>query len=451
MIKVGLNHIVAWLTIAAVALSACGGEAPAATPQATESPAPSVQPTKSATATAAIAETPSLAMSSATSPVNTQAPPDISSVNASPTVTVAIDQVTLTDAVEKTKNAVSYRVELTMSGNGIFSLDQSTPVPGAAAVEVPLLGLRGEVNGKDDHYLLQGILAAFLGVDPMKGFESMTVGGKAYIHGPVSMLGAMEDKWYALPPDKAQAAQPSVEPVSILESLESAGLTPQDFRLNRTENLDNLTCAIYSGDKDIATKIFQASSGSSSSNITVTAATLQYWVCSDGYFHQMRLVIDGKLADKPDQIGTYTVILHLSDIGTNIVIQAPANAELLTTPTPTASDETPTMESEGTSVIPSSTPQATQSVSATGTPVATKPVPDSRYCHPNDHIAFRYTWHMCCAVLNRFTEDNADNESSTARPDVCSIQSRWQTARKCYQLPGWHFGVMECQHGRAIA
>ncbi len=241
-------------------------------------------------------------------------------------------------ALDKAKAATVYRVDMQMSARGAFGAlsQEGTPAP-AVNQDVPLFSINGEVKDQDSHFKMQGFIAAFLGADPTKGLEVTTVGSKAYIHGPVPMLGATEDKWYEMPASQASAVKPPLTSQSFLDSLTQSGMNPNDFKKTGTETLDNQSCDVYTGDKDAVMKAFQdvgkAAGGTGDSNQVIDTADFKFWICSDGFMHQVRLSVEGHDKTKPDQKGSFLMLLHLSDLnGSDIQIQAPANAEPLKMP-----------------------------------------------------------------------------------------------------------------------
>jgi hypothetical protein len=251
-------------------------------------------------------------------------------------------------ALDKVKGATAYRVDMQVTASGNFGLSagetpapNSTPAP--ANQEMTMVSLQGEVSGQDSHFSLQGIFAAFLGADPSKPIEVITAGGKSYIHGPATLLGANEDKWYELPAEESSVAKPPLTPGSLLDSFSASGLNPNEFQKTGTESLDNHSCDVYSGDKASIEKTFknlgQATGGAALSSID--SADFRFWVCDDGFLHQVRMAIQGHAQDKPDQKGSFLMQMHIHDIGTDIKIEAPANAEPLKMPS-LPSLETPT-------------------------------------------------------------------------------------------------------------
>jgi hypothetical protein len=243
-------------------------------------------------------------------------------------------------ALDKVKGATAYRVDMQVTVSGSFGLSGAeTPAPNATPSapsnqEMTMVTMQGEVNGQNSHFSLQGLFAAFLGADPSKPIEVITLGDKSYIHGPATLIGATEDKWYELPADESSVAKPPLTPGSLLDSFTASGLDPNDFKKTSTESLDNRSCDVYSGDEAAVEKTFktlgQAAGGADLSSLD--AADFRFWVCDDGFLHQVRLAVQGHAQDKPDQKGSFLMQMHIHDIGTDIKIEAPANAEPLKMP-----------------------------------------------------------------------------------------------------------------------
>ncbi len=243
-------------------------------------------------------------------------------------------------ALAKLKNATAYRVELETTGKGSLGLGSAeTPAPNTTPLppanqEVTMISMEGEVNGANSHFKLQGLFAAFLGVEPNKSIEVITIGDKSYIHGPIPLLGAAEDKWYQLDSGEASVAKPPLTPGSFLESFTLTNANASEFKKTATEGLDNRSCDVYSGDKSVIQKAFkdvtQATGGEDLSS--VDSAEFQFWICDDGFLHQIRMSLEGHEKDKPDQKSSFLIQMHIYDMGTDIKIEAPPNAEPLKMP-----------------------------------------------------------------------------------------------------------------------
>lgn len=244
----------------------------------------------------------------------------------------------LQDAITKTKNAAAYRVNLNVSGQGNFaSTAGPTPDPTAPADKpIVLLAMQGEVNGKDAHYSIQGKLTEQLGISSDKTFEVVSSAGDAYVKGPVPILGANEDKWYKLPANAAQIAEPPLTPASFLDSFGQAGINPTDFKSAGTETLDTQSCDVYAGDKTAVVNAFSRLGGSSGATQedldSIDNAEFKFWICGDGYLHQVRMLIQGHDKTNKDQKGSFEILVKLTDFGTAIQITPPPDSSPLQLP-----------------------------------------------------------------------------------------------------------------------
>ena len=118
------------------------------------------------------------------------------------------EQGTLAQALGKARDAKTYRVTLGITGKGNF-MSAGGPTPTAKGDEtLTLVMMQGEVNNQDAHFVVQGLLTSFLGIDPTTPFEVISHNGTAYVKGPVPLIGATEAAWYQAPPQAASIAQP---------------------------------------------------------------------------------------------------------------------------------------------------------------------------------------------------------------------------------------------------
>lgn len=260
----------------------------------------------------------------------------------------------LTNAIDKVKNATSYRVNLTITGSGSFAAQTGAPdqtpvasvTPTTSDKPITLVSMQGEVNGKDAHYVLQGELIAFLGIDATKSFEVISSDGDAYVKGPVPLLGATEDKWYKAPPNAAQIAQPPLTPGSFLESFGETGISPADFKSAGNESLDGQSCEVFAGDKTAVINAFSKLGGATGATQedldSIDNAVFEFWVCNDGYLHQVQMVIEGHDKNKPDQKGSFQILMKIMDFGSSVTIVPPADSLPLQIPQQPAPEASPT-------------------------------------------------------------------------------------------------------------
>lgn len=250
-------------------------------------------------------------------------------------------------ALVKTKGATAYHVDLSVTGQGNFAATGGpTPAANEADKVITLLGMQGDVNGKDAHYAIQGQLTQLLGLAPDTSFEVISAGGDAYVQGPVPMLGATETKWYKLPANAAQVAQPPLTPGSFLDSFGDTGINPADFKSAGTETLDTQSCDVFAGDKTAVVNAFSRLSGATGATQedldSIDNAEFKFWVCGDGYLHQVRMLIQGHDKAKPDQKGSFQVAMKLTNFGSATAITPPPDALPLQIPQQGAPEATPT-------------------------------------------------------------------------------------------------------------
>jgi hypothetical protein len=237
----------------------------------------------------------------------------------------------LKSALAKTAATTVYRLDMDMKMKGALL----NGVGGAAAganQEISLLAMTGEINGKDAHITMKGYFSTMVGVDQNKGLELMTVGGKTYIHGPVPMMGAKEDKWYVMTTSQSTG---SLGQPQNLGALATADMSV--FQAAGSEALDGHKCDIYgTADKNAIAKAFGTfgSGGllSQSDLKDVTSAELKFWVCDDGYLHRMHVAIEGADKSNPATKGSMQLAFHVYDFNGAISIVAPANAASLEQP-----------------------------------------------------------------------------------------------------------------------
>lgn len=315
--------IIATLLLAVLA-TACGGSTPAPTPAQ-----PQVQPT-------AAAVQPTVAPSPTPVPP-TPVPPTTAPQAAAPTTAPSGQSGDLfSSALAQAQAATTYRLDMQMTAKGSFAVTAGETVTEPTSVDLPLFGLTGEAKGQDSHFKMTGFIAAFLGTEPDKGIEIISVGDKSYVHGPVQLLGANEDKWYEMPSDSASTVKPPLTSQTFLESFGGNGLNPSDLKKTGTETLDSQTCDVWTADESALEKAFKEigqQTGGQEDNQVVDAGQFKFWVCRDGYLHQVLLSVDGHNKDKPDEKGSFIVSMHMYDINSpSIQIEAPTGAVPLEVP-----------------------------------------------------------------------------------------------------------------------
>lgn len=264
----------------------------------------------------------------------TPVPPTVTAPSGNPA-----EQGTLAQALGKARDAKTYRVKLAITGKGNFmAAGAPTPTAGDTNETMTLVTMQGEVNNQDAHFVVQGLLTAFLGIDPTTPFEVISHNGTAYVKGPVPLIGATEAAWYQAPPQAASIAQPPLSSSQFLNSFGEAGIDPTDFKLSGTESLDGKQCEVYAGDKTAVVNAFNKLGGATGATQedldSIDVAEFKFWVCDDGYLHQVKMGIEGHDKNDPTQKGAFELVLQLSDFDGSITITPPENPLPLQLPTP---------------------------------------------------------------------------------------------------------------------
>jgi hypothetical protein len=250
----------------------------------------------------------------------------------------------IADAIQagltKIEEAGSYRVALTMTASG----NLGEGVPGVQPGQpVELIAAEGEVEGEDSRLVIRGLLSAFMGADPQEGLEVLTVGGTSYLRGPAPLLGANEARWYELPSDGSSPAS-SIQSGQIVGGLTEQDLDLSGFTAAGTEQLDGQQCQVYVGDKEATIRAFEQVDSQGipgpQSLSEVDQAEMKFYICADGYLHQMTLDFEGT-AEGQSEPAAFVLNLKLSDFDADIRITPPdspakleAPAFPMTTPTP---------------------------------------------------------------------------------------------------------------------
>src|SRR5581483_7632693 len=95
-------------------------------------------------------------------------------------------------AFVRTGNLTVYRAQMDMS-----MTDPSGSLPGATPGKpFPVFSMRGRENQGDSEWVMSGFIVSFLGANPTQGISLVTIGDNEYIHGPLPMVGATENRWY---------------------------------------------------------------------------------------------------------------------------------------------------------------------------------------------------------------------------------------------------------------
>ena len=307
------------LPAVALALAACGQDA--------SPPTPTLAPTATLAPTPTLTPTPTSVPATATSiaPEATPAGEDTGSNTSSGT--------TLLSALQNAKTANTYRVEMEMRAKGDLGLVGQA---GSSGDFVSLFNLTGEFRGTEAHYTMKGLLRQLLGIDASKGLEAIIAGDKYYMHGPVNMLGATEDKWYVIESSQSQAIQPPIQASDVLSTVAGSDIDLSAFTQSGSETIDGKTCVVFSGDKDATMKAFTALDtgvvAASGGIGQVKNAELSFAMCDDGYPHRMSMMVEASSKDAPDKTFAVAVDMHMYDFNADISITAPSDATPLELP-----------------------------------------------------------------------------------------------------------------------
>lgn len=307
------------LLAGALALSACGGGGAATTSTQPPANTGSGQGFQSA-ATAKPAATEKAAA--------TEKPAATATPKPSPTPVPANAAEVISQALKKVEQSKTYAMAMTATLEG----DLGAGAPAGIDPNKPFefMGLEGTVDGKNSAFAMKGMVATMMGVEADKGIEFISVDGETYVHGPLELLGAKEDKWYKLP--AGENPTESMNSNSMVKSMAGDDLEKFKFAESGKEKLDGQSCTVYDGDKEATIAAMkegkEGSSGlpSASSFGELKDALMQFAVCEDGYVHRMVMSFTGQ-PENQDKPATMVMTMNLSDFGKPGKIEAPANAE----------------------------------------------------------------------------------------------------------------------------
>ena len=250
----------------------------------------------------------------------------------------------LADALDKSKGSTNYRLNVTVTGEGNFG-GASIPTPTGVTSTTPisLVNLKGETSGPNVHFTIQGIMTQALGMTADQVFEVIADNGTIYIKGPVPAFGVTDDKWYIAPPEASQLAQPPLTPMSFLNQFGQSGVNPSDFTQSGNESLDGKSCDIYGADKSAVVNAFNrlgSQTGATQEDLdSIEAAEFKFWVCDDGYIHQIRMYIQGHDKTDTTQKGSFEILMKISDYDAAIAITPPTDAIPMPTQPPPPTDQ----------------------------------------------------------------------------------------------------------------
>ncbi len=268
----------------------------------------------------------------------------VTAPTAAPSLIEPAKASTLFTAIKKVVAANTFRAELDLKGKGFLGLsgDDTKPDP-----ETLLFNLKGDFKGTEAHYVLKGFLTTLLGVDVDKGIEAMLTGDKAYVHGPVGLLGAGDDKWYVLESDQSEAITPPFLVNDFLVSLGNSNADLTTFKKVGAETLDSKKCDIFGSTVSEAKKVVSALTPGALPGVddqsAISAADVKFSLCEDGYLHKVLMSVTSIGKEQADQKTDFVVTMHLYDFNAAITIAPPADASpLQIVDEPVEEDATPT-------------------------------------------------------------------------------------------------------------
>lgn len=205
--------------------------------------------------------------------------------------------------------------------------------PGVTAGDsVTVLSMEGRQNFEDSSWKIKGLIVMFLSGNPDDQVEFLTIGQRMYLHGPLPMFGAREDRWYYAPKSASRDLADST-PNEFLKDLSGAGNGIPAMRANGAESLDNKSCVKYSADEREAAQFFQSlnEGGSIKRNLgtgqgNLERGVLHVWVCEDGYVHKMEMGIQMRAPEAPNQIAAIGFTVRLNDMNIIVPLQEPKDA-----------------------------------------------------------------------------------------------------------------------------
>jgi hypothetical protein len=288
------------LLLLAFALAACAGAPAAQAPVATVAPTSTPLPTPTPTAIPTPSATPAVQ-------------PSPTALALSPSAVSA----ELAGAMGRTAALGSYHAEIDLTGD---------LVDGRSGT---LLAMEGDFAGEEYEITAGGLLTGLLGADPVAGQRAIRADGASYLHGPLALLGAVDDAWYRLPAQQSGLATPPIdllETLGLLANFDFAGYTSAPF-VQRGE----LKCIPYQGDRDATVGLLRALAQSGLPGIATASeierAESTMLVCDDGLLHELQLEVAGESSGNPPAPFGYSLDVTLSDLGEPITISAPPNAK----------------------------------------------------------------------------------------------------------------------------
>lgn len=296
---------------AAFALSACGGG----------STTPS-QPTANSAATADAKPAATATMA----PTATKAP------TATPKPTASNAAEVIKQALKKVEQDKTYAMNMSATLQG----DLGAGAPEGIDPNKPFefMGMVGTVDGENSAFTMKGMIATMIGADAEKGIQFISNNGDTYVHGPLALMNAPEDKWYKMPAGDTSAN--SLSSPDMVDSMADDDLEQYKFKESGKESLNGQSCTVYDGDKEATKKALKErkeGNGLPTANEfgDIQDALMQFTICEDGYMHRMVMSFTGQPENQEKPV-TMVMTITLSDFGMVAKIEAPTDAEEIKSP-----------------------------------------------------------------------------------------------------------------------
>ena len=242
---------------------------------------------------------------------------------------------TIDDAIQatllKTSTSATYRIQMTMTGSG----QPFAALAGDAETEVPLMAVAGEYSQQNVAFTMSGLATALMGGGP-DGVQFITAGGKTYLHGPLPLLSATEDRWYVLPEGPSNLAQAPVDTDRFLQRFTGESASQFAFTNQGSQPYDGHTCDVYQADAQAtqeALASFGANAVPGARDLTMQAGEFNLWSCDDGYIHRMQMRFELGSKDDQAKVILFKAEVRLYDHGADVTVVAPADAAPLNLPT----------------------------------------------------------------------------------------------------------------------
>jgi hypothetical protein len=320
------------LASSASLLLACAGSATPTTIPATTAPTAiqaTVPPTPAPTATSAPTDTPTAVTSDADA------------------------DKTVRGALAKFQTAKAFRLDAHAELSPIFFQGPYTPAPGEDPNKVTLFSIKGEQNGADLHYALNGFMASFIGL--LSGFDPNSQALEiAQVNGTQYMRGKLENetqaRWYSIPAN--QAASTRFAPQDLIAPMVKTTYPDGAFSKTGSETLGKQTCNVFTGNRAAFDAVFPGIgkvallSTETLDLSTIDRAEYKIWVCADGNVYRTQYNFDAHAKTQADKKGSFAFTVNVADYDADISIQAPAGAAPLSgSPSNTGPTTEPTKSS----------------------------------------------------------------------------------------------------------